>query len=183
MRTATFLGAGILLATTAMPVPAQAQLPPPPGYCLEIRDLEPAPRSGYACTSRDDTRTTVPAARIHQSMGPAQRRVASKVSICATGDVNLGRFRIAGIATSTDFRVQYTRVSDGADITRAVSDGTYLTSRIKPGTCFRYRIDVVRVRKASVGDPKTYGLSANPEGPGWRTLKAATHVTAATFTG
>lgn len=183
MRTATFLGAGILLATTAMPVPAQAELPPPPGYCLEIRDLGQTSAYSGTCTSRTEDRTTVPVARIHQSIGAAQRRVASKVSICASGDVNLGRFRIAGIATSTDFRVQYTRASDGADITRAVSNGTYLTSRITPGTCFRYRIDVVRVRKASVGDPRTYGLSANPEGPGWRTLKAATHVTAATFTG
>ena len=106
----------------------------------------------------------------------------SKVSLCRSGDDNPGRFKIARIGSSMDFRVEYTRASDGADITRAVSDGTYRTGVIKLG-CVTYRMDVIRVRKASVGTPGTFGLSADPEGPGWKTTKAATHVTAATFTG
>jgi hypothetical protein len=181
MRGATLLGIGtIILAATTVPIPADAV--PPPGYCLSISDVEPPVVHVATCTYESDPRTVVSVARIHQGMGATQRRVMSKVSLCRSGDDNPGRFKIARIGSSTDFRVEYTRASDGADITRAVSDGTYRTGVIKLG-CVTYRMDVIRVRKASVGTPRTFGLSADPEGPGWKTTKAATHVTAATFTG
>ncbi len=183
MRGTTVFGIGtMILAATAVPIPAVAELPPP-GYCLTISDVEPPLVYVATCTWESDSRPVLSVARIHQGMGATQRRVVSKVSVCRNSEDNPGRFKIARIGSSTDFRVEYTRASDGADITRAVSDGTYRTGVIKPYACVTYRIDVIRVRKASVGSPRTFGLAADPEGPGWKTTKAATHVTAATFTG
>ncbi len=99
------------------------------------------------------------------------------MSICASGYVNLGRFHLEGVPTNSDFRVKYSRASDGVDITAPVVAGTYRTSRFDLGKCFRYRIDLTQTRSAKVGDLRTVSLSTNPEGPGWATLKAATHVT------
>ena len=184
MRGAILFGIGtMILAATAVPMPADAVNMPPPGYCLSINDVKPPLVHVATCTWKSDPHTALQVARIHQGMGATQRRVVSKVSVCRASNDDPGRFKISRIGSSTDFRVEYTRASDGADITRAVSDGTYRTGAIQPFGCARYRIDVIRVRKASVGSPRTFGLSADPEGPGWKTAKAATHVTAATFTG
>jgi len=165
-------GIAVLLASTlASPVHADE---PVHGYSVSIK--------AFLADSFDTTGTYKGApeprrvARIHQSTTYAGKQIAATVSICASGYVNLGRFRLTGVPSNPDFRIKYSRASDGVDITAPVAAGTYRTARFDLGKCFRYRIDVIQTRAAKVGDLRTVSLSTNPEGPGWATLKAATHV-------
>lgn len=171
---AALVGAVVVLISTVLVAPADALDEALPGYCLSIQELT-AQKSAVTCSHHDDAPR--PVARVHQTLTTADPRGAAVVRLCAYGDVNLGRFRVTGIAPDSRFRVRYTR-SDGADITSAVIAGTYRTRYIVLNECFRYRITVTRTSTADPGDLRTFSLTADPEGPGWATLRAATHVTA-----
>lgn len=165
-----------LLLACLTAIPAGADSEPPPGYNLTIKAfLAPVSATTYAVHGASQL---PPVARIHQSAGAPGSQIAATVRICATGSVHLGRIRLLGVPSNSDFRIRYSRMSDGADITASVVAGTYRTWRFQLGKCFHYRMDVVRTRSASSGDLRTVSLSTNPEGPGLATLKAATHVTA-----
>ncbi len=172
---------GTLLAALSMvagvTAPASSESPPRPGFCASVKEFLRV-NSDMTCSFYDDSPR--PAARIHQTLNKAKPSNAATVKFCASGSVNVGRLRISGVPSNAVFRVRYSRMSDGVDITRAVVAGTYVTSQIGPNQCFRYRIDIAMRAAARTGDLRTFSLTANPEGPGWATLKAATHVLAYT---
>lgn len=163
-----------VLASTLTVAPAEALDEPSPSYCLSIQELT-AQKTASTCSHHDDAPR--PVARVHQTLTTAEPKGAAVLRLCAYGYLNLGRFRVTGIGPDPGFRVRYTR-SDGVDITSAVVAGTYVTRRIVVNECFRYRITVTRTSSADPGDLRTFSLTADPEGPGWATLRAATHVTA-----
>lgn len=149
--------------------------PAPTGYCAGIKEFL-QPQSAGTCAIDNGLPSPEPA-RIRQSIAAAKGQVAATVAVCNTGGVNLGRLRITGVPSNSDFRVRYTR-ADGTDITSYLTVGTYKTQSLGADNCFRYRIDVVRTGSAVKGDKATFALSFDPEGPGWATLKVATHITA-----
>lgn len=174
---AAVLALGAATATlVTWPSPATGVVVETPGYTLEISEV--GGEQTNVAFDFPSQRPAVTVAHVGVSLGKAGYQAAATVEICGSGPVNLGRVTLRGTPSNSDFRVRYTRSSDGANITSAVVAGTYRTAALTGNNCFQYRVTVTRSSTAVPGDTRVFTLSGNPAAEGWATLKGATHVTA-----